>query len=1236
MSYTDFQSQTSSEKVTIALVNGSRRLIYVDGPISVDIKKIIKITVDGETIVNSYDFPDAEFNYYDYNNVYKELTITPRPGIDLRNSFITLTEQFFFSTKGVALPNDLDEGYDVYFEPHIKDTSSFENSLDVDSQQTDIIEGDGSITFINDYDFWKKNYDKISFDNQLIEIYSWSPSIPIQNAQIIYRGNVYSRSYSQNEVRLNIKNILYGLRGSLNQPTIKQLQSKTDPALDDAKQRTVYGRLEGHRPVNLDKAVNNRYQLEGTITLNNGSNVVIGDGTRFKDRLLPNDKIFVANQEFTVLQVNSDTDLLLTSPNNGRSDSFLNYYIQSPSNKRYINRKWLLAGHPLHQGSYITQEGCSSNKLILNSTKDLYPGDVLRVINNDTLSIEYVEVRKVINSSIVTLARSLSYSPPSGLEIKRLSVSDVRMGDLQLVHGDDYTIDPDSAIIYISPEAEKNRSTLYQSLDKVTVNNGENFLTGVGTKFTSYIKVGDLVRPKGNDEFYTVSKVEDLKITLLDNYLGPSITAEETQPEIHSFGGLDTYKEVVVLTAPSQLNPYYYGGSWFWFSDEDGTVAVWYSFNDMFEEPEHGCDRSIKVSAVFRVASGEEFLNRTAQAINLDGKCSASINGNSLYIKNKQIGPRMIMKDNDGFTVKMFSNTQMDVTCIPDFGNSLRGKAVILRDVYPAGPALKQPVKQYFWFRVAGGGSPPTGEVWDKYWAVDIATDATASDVKTALIAQINLRLSGSAVSKNTDTLSITMSSGIASYSRGGLGYVLDSEKDFQDIYGYVTMFRQQPGRGTFFLHGKWFKLPYFDSTSKTIGYYFDIDNAGVTVPVTGATSDLEINTINYNMNEKEFFDKLGDAIEASLSGNEFVSTASDSSLLVTTKDELTISTVFNKGDSGLNITRTQPGIGSGGVSGSYLQYKNYVFSDSDVLTCTVYGKTDTGFSNGNLLSKAPEIVKDLLISSGAGDYIDSDSFDYANENINDKIAFAIPEKFNDKSNVNYRDVINKVNKSVMGMLLQTNDYKFKYSQIGPSSVVSKRFDQTDILSFKTNSSNKNLVKEVVADYNAKEYDYNSKLDTSKQAYKLSDKSTYMLELNKSITLETYLVDEQDAQRLANRWSFILEHGQNSFTFRTKLQGMLLQNNDVIKLSHPKLQERIGSGSGDKLMMIESIGKKGNEVEITCIDLSAAFNRCAKISSFTNDYDSSSDEQKLIGGFYKDQWGLIGDDPETFYTNLIW
>ena len=57
---------------------------------------------------------------------------------------------------------------------------------------------------------------------------------------------------------------------------------------------------------------------------------------------------------------------------------------------------------------------------------------------------------------------------------------------------------------------------------------------------------------------------------------------------------------------------------------------------------------------------------------------------------------------------------------------------------------------------------------------------------------------------------------------------------------------------------------------------------------------------------------------------------------------------------------------------------------------------------------------------------------------------------------------------------------------------------------------------------------------------------------------------------------------------------------------------------------------------MTAIDLSNAFNRVAKYTDNPSNWGNASDEAKLLGGFYKDDEGLIYNDPQSAETNLYW
>ena len=178
-------------------------------------------------------------------------------------------------------------------------------------------------------------------------------------------------------------------------------------------------------------------------------------------------------------------------------------------------------------------------------------------------------------------------------------------------------------------------------------------------------------------------------------------------------------------------------------------------------------------------------------------------------------------------------------------------------------------------------------------------------------------------------------------------------------------------------------------------------------------------------------------------------------------------------------------------------------------------------------------------------------------------------------------------------------------------------------------------MQKVLVNFNGTEYNPDTKSSHEEQLKKESLISKYILKSGASKVLDSVLVNEKDAQILANRWSMLLENSFNTLTFTTKLQGVNLQTNDVIQIRHPKFFDRFFN-EPLKIMIIESISKKADGVEITAIDLSGAISRVCKINDLTTNWETSSDSQKMIGGFYVGENKTINDDPTSALTNLIW
>jgi len=737
---------------------------------------------------------------------------------------------------------------DVYFEPQVDSTSAFGVEIDTVNQQNEAIEGSGTLTLVNDQDFWPKNFDKLAFENQECSIYSYSRELDPSEAKLLFRGKVESKTYSSSKIQFKLKDLMADLKSTIALSTIGSLSLRSPANLSQAYQRMIFGRAQGFRPVNIDALQNGSYPITGTVTVSNGSATVTGSSTLFLKELSPDDVIVLSGVSYTIATVDSNTSLTLTETYATVGESGLNVEVKPANSKRWMNRVWKIAGHSLNEPLRTTLVGSSTSRLFVSSTEDIRDGD--RIYVGTLGSGELVTVDRVVNSTQLVLSESLSSNPVVGTAVRRPAVQKIRINDNELLYYRDFTLDASSAVLTLRESAEINAGQTRESTQQGTFTNGSRTVTGTGTFFKTLLKPGAVIRPKGSVDFYEVlAVVSDTEITL--------------------------------RTAPSGLSP-----------------------------------------------------------------------------------------------------------------------------------------------------NPKTAQI----------------------------------------------------------------------------------------------------------------------------------------------------------------------------------------------------------------QFKDLVLWDNDVLSLEVSGRTVDGTTNGKLLSTAPEIVKTLLVDLGAENELDVDSFINASNFSGEELSVSIPKKFDEKKLPTYRDIINEINKSVFGVLLQNQDFKFSYDILRPQAgdSASLSLKEHDCLGFKVTSTNKNVIQKALVEYNRKEFDYEIKQESIQLSEKTSDYATIILKVGKQKTFQSLLVNQADADRLAARWSFLLENSTNQIEIETKLQAMELQINDVIMLSHQKLYERFSGTAKAKILLIERIEKSASGVTLAAVDLSNAFNRVCFISNTTTSYTETEDVEKLSSGFYCDSDGTISADDSSFGTNLIW
>jgi hypothetical protein len=854
--FNEFKELVSSEKITLATIEPSKRLIAFSlhsGSVykieNFDIDVIVSIKELSDSLIEVDSIAEVIAGKFFNDRENKILYLRTSDSTDPNAKFLHMSFKLFFSSVPVTASHDLDEGFEVYWEPQISSTSNFGVEIDTVNQQNETIEGSGSLTLFNDQAFWPKNFDKLFFDNQNCSIYSWNRQLAPTEAKLLFRGKIESKSYASDKIVFRLKDLMSLLRNAISFETIGSLGLRNSATLAQAKQRHIYGRLFGYRPTNVDVAIDGMYPLTGTISATTNSDTLSGSGTQFLTEVSPDDRVVISDVEYSVASVIDDVTLTLTEVYAGVNVSGVIIQIRPDQPKRWINRIWCLAGHSLRQPQTTVSAGSSVGYVFVTSTEDMFAGDYIYF--GELPTGQLVRIDEVVNATTLRLADSLSAAPVVGSPVYRPPVQDLRMNDIQLIYGRDYTVDAETAMLTIDPDAELNASPIRESLDSGTFTNGSRNVTGSGTFFKTFLKPGFVIRPKGSSDWLEI-------LTVVDD------------------------ENLELRSAPSGLTP-----------------------------------------------------------------------------------------------------------------------------------------------------NPKTSEI----------------------------------------------------------------------------------------------------------------------------------------------------------------------------------------------------------------QYKSFVFNEGDdVLSCEIVGRTSDGTPLGNLLRKAPEIVRQLVSDAGFPDSeIDEDSFADSQFLVQEDLGFAVPKVFSEKSSPIFRDVINSVNKSVFGIIYQNNDFKISYDVLRPviptSPLVIK---ESDCINWSCESTNKNMVSKTIVEYRNKEYDYNTGEIGVDEVSSESDTAKFILNTSREKTFSSVLINEEDAQRLSNRWKFLLEFSTNQIRIQTKLQMINSQINDIVDFEHRKFYERFSGTSKRKFLAIESIKKNGLGVEIQCVDLSNAFNRIALISETETNWSESGEDTRINTGFISDSNGLIDNDENSHQVNLIW
>lgn len=542
--YSEFQKQTASEKTLLAVVEARKRLkgwVVHSGDIyklnNFSAARVVNVEDSGVAYAreSSVELDPGEY-FHDLQNSI--LYLNAEGSVNPNSLFLVVCEYLYFSTHGVSLPYDHGtwSGYDVYYRDGIEKSSEFSSELDSENQIGEALEGTGSLSLKNDQDFWKPIFEKKSFSNGKVFIYSWNRELPVTEAKILYRGKIQGKTYSPQSVTFNLIDQIAELRATVPLPRISLIPGALiNQGLSGAFQRRIYGEVKGYRPSNIDQVSSiDGYALTGTVKTESGSAILTGTGTSFLSDLSPDDEILIEDlaQKVTIATIESDTLATLSEDSTSSRDG-KNYVIFPAQPKRYTNRVWNLASHSLREPSTTVVSATNSSQVIVTNGTDLDVGAELLV------GTDLATVRRQTPGNRIRLEVNLSSAPAPGTVVKRLPVTNVRINKDILIYSRDYVFDSDDASLTLNPLAEFNIAPLRFLAGVLTFVAADRTVTGtLGTAFTSQLKSGDWIRAADQSDWKEILQIvsdTELQLRTVPGY-DSSTSALLKSPHIYEEG----------------------------------------------------------------------------------------------------------------------------------------------------------------------------------------------------------------------------------------------------------------------------------------------------------------------------------------------------------------------------------------------------------------------------------------------------------------------------------------------------------------------------------------------------------------------------------------------------------------------------------------------------------------------------------------------------------------------------
>ena len=527
--YSEYADSSSSEKLTLAHVSTFQRLynftldsgnLYkrTTNHVIVGVKRL---GVELTSVADKVSVDDVTKFYFDINeNTLYLYNLTA----DLASDKVIVEYRLFFSSGPINLSWDLsDTGSHVEYDGRLQKAPSFKSKVGSDQKGISLT-GQGSLVLENTDGFFDDVYDTLTFEQKEVKIYSFHRDLKPSEANLIYRGLIVDKSYTDKTVSFKVKDDFFKLDQRIPLSQYTDSDAVAEKFVGDFKRR-IYGKLDGLLVRSISQ-IGTGYTLTGTVdNASIGATTLTGTGTLFLDEVSPGDTLTIEEVEYEIGTVTSDTSLTIAD-SDGLQTAFIAASVsnlpQRPWRKK--NRSFIVADHAIRQ---VTTDLVSQPQLNRLNVTDSTGFEADDVIDIGSLSGQI----KRISDNLITTSFNLAGLASLPETVVKRPISNVYIEGIQITLEDIVNITNivGKCELEISDLSEFNIAPNKSLPSNVTldfINGSRTVTTTDDIDFSQFVQERDWLKAgSGADtEFYEILSVETQTIELRTPFAQPTIS----------------------------------------------------------------------------------------------------------------------------------------------------------------------------------------------------------------------------------------------------------------------------------------------------------------------------------------------------------------------------------------------------------------------------------------------------------------------------------------------------------------------------------------------------------------------------------------------------------------------------------------------------------------------------------------------------------------------------------------